>query len=88
MEAMSCELPIVATNVRGLGELVKNNINGLLANAEDASALADAIKYLIANPTVMQTFGKNGRKMIVENYNFNEKIEAFKKIVCEYVSTL
>lgn len=49
-EAMSMERPIVATNVDGLGEVLRHEENALLVSPRDSEGLADAIEDLLANP--------------------------------------
>lgn len=50
MEAMAAGLPIVATNVRGHRDLVRNGVNGFLYKIHDPSAAAAAIRRLMDNP--------------------------------------
>ncbi len=47
VEAMSCGLPVVATNVGGIPEIVKEGVNGILVPVGDEKALAKAIKYVL-----------------------------------------
>jgi glycosyltransferase involved in cell wall biosynthesis len=49
IEAMSCGLPIVATNVGGIPEFVVDGVNGLLVSPRDEIALAKAIKYVLTD---------------------------------------
>lgn len=49
VEAMSCGLPIIATNVGGIPEMITNQINGILVHPKDEKALAKAINYILAN---------------------------------------
>ena len=50
VEALAVGTPVVATEVGGVPELVRNGANGLLVPAGDADALADAIRRLVAEP--------------------------------------
>lgn len=50
IEAMACALPIVATRVGGLPDLVQPGLNGCLVPAGQPDQLADAIRELIVNP--------------------------------------
>ncbi len=50
MQVMACRLPVIASNVNGVNNMVTNNENGLLVPAKDEVRLAEAIEYLLKNP--------------------------------------
>lgn len=72
LEAMASGLPIVASNVGGIPNVVIHSINGLLFDAGDHRALADEIIYIFQNDELREFFAKNGKKM-VQDYSW-EKI--------------
>ena len=49
MEAAACGKPIVATNISGCREVVKQNKNGILIPLKNASAIEKAIKKILSN---------------------------------------
>ncbi len=61
LEACAADLPIVATDVGGNGEIVRNGINGLLVPARDPQRLADALAALLADPARARDMGRAGR---------------------------
>jgi len=63
VEAMAAGLPIVASRVGGIPDLVKDGRNGLLVPPADASALAKAISDLLAEKKNRNRMGKAGKKM-------------------------
>jgi glycosyltransferase involved in cell wall biosynthesis len=63
VEAMAGGLPIVASRVGGIPDLVKNGQNGLLVPPKDASALEKAICDLFADKKKRKRMGKAGKKM-------------------------
>ncbi len=65
-EAMASECAIIATNVDGIPEQVKEGYNGLLVEPRDPSALADKIKYLLNNEELMKKMGKYSRKRVID----------------------
>jgi len=62
LEAIAARLPVVATNVGGVGEVVVNRVTGLLVPAGNDSALAEAIVLLANNPHLRQQLGDQGRR--------------------------
>jgi glycosyltransferase involved in cell wall biosynthesis len=73
LEAASCELPIVAYDVSGCREIVKDNVNGFLVPFKDENALFVAVLELLENPKLRGQLGKMGRKMVIEEFT-QEKI--------------
>jgi len=72
IEAASCGRPIIATDVPGCREIVRNNENGLLIPSHNSRALVDAIKILIEDPELRARMGARGRKIV--EAEFSEKI--------------
>ncbi len=69
LEAMSCATPVVATNVGGIPEVVRDHKNGILVPPNDAVKLAESIQYLLDNEKVRRKFGEEGRKWMVKNFS-------------------
>ncbi len=63
-EAMATALPIVATNISGIPELVTEGVNGLLVPQRDAAALADALEKVLRNPALRLQLGNAARQTI------------------------
>ncbi|MBF0448482.1 MAG: glycosyltransferase family 4 protein [Magnetococcales bacterium] len=72
MEAMACALPVVASRISGIPELVIHNHSGLLASPKDAAGLADAFAVLANNPQQRQQFGQAGRLHVLQHYHLQE----------------
>jgi glycosyltransferase involved in cell wall biosynthesis len=64
LEAMASGLPIVATRVGGVSELVAEGENGLLVPPDDPPALAEAIRRLAEDPELRGRFGAASRRKI------------------------
>ncbi len=62
MEALHHGLPVVASNVGGIPEVVIDGKNGLLVNACDAEGLSIAISDLLQSPEKREIFGENSKK--------------------------
>jgi len=65
-EAMASECAIVATDIGGIPEQVRNGYNGILVEPRNAKMLAEKISYLLNDEDEMVRMGKNGRKRIIE----------------------
>lgn len=61
IEACACGLPVVATNVGGLPDLISNRENGLLVKNEDVGEMTKAVKSLLENPKLAKKISRNGR---------------------------
>jgi len=68
-EAMACGLPVVASNVGGIPELVENRVSGILVPPRDPVALAEAIEELASNTNMRQRMGEAGRQKILRDFN-------------------
>ena len=75
LEAASCRLPIVTTNVEGCREVCIDNFNGILVPPRDHISLSIAIEKILANSKLANFYGKNGRKLIQDRFS----IEIIKK---------
>jgi glycosyltransferase involved in cell wall biosynthesis len=74
-QALAMERPVVATNVGGIPELIKNNQTGLLVPPADSKALAKAILELLENRKKALKLGKNGRRLIEEKFSQKAMID-------------
>ena len=68
-EAMACGLPVVASHISGIPELVEDGRSGLLVPPGDAAALADALQRLHDDPALRRTMGCAGRERIVGEFD-------------------
>lgn len=59
MDCMAADLPIVATRVGGVPELIEDGVQGRLVERRDPRALAEALGELLANPERAATMGRN-----------------------------
>ena len=69
MEAMSCGLPVVASRLSGIPELVEHEVEGLLVPPGDPTALADAIERLVADPGLRARLGAAARRRIEREFD-------------------
>ena len=75
IEAMELGLPIVASNVGGISDVVIDGQSGILVPEKDPVALADAFKRLEADPTLIENLLAGARKRIDECFTWDGIIE-------------
>lgn len=75
MEAMACERPVVATNVGGIPELVRDGADGVLVEPGDVSGLARAISDLLRDEERRRSLGTSGRTR-VSGFTWDDAAEA------------
>jgi len=80
MEAMSYQIPVIATDCGGTKELVDGQ-SGILVNQRDPEAIANAISKLMNNHEFIRKLGNNGRNKVMEDFdtmkNASELIKLF-----------
>jgi glycosyltransferase involved in cell wall biosynthesis len=69
MEAMAAGLPVVASRLSGIPELVTDGVDGLLVPPGDAVALADALARLAADPALRARLGAAGRATVLREFD-------------------
>ncbi|MBL4811542.1 MAG: glycosyltransferase family 4 protein [Rhodobacteraceae bacterium] len=74
MEAMAASVPVIATSVGGVGELVENKTNGILVAPGDAAALAEAIMIMLHPDAPRAEMGASGRAKVCADFEL--KVEA------------
>jgi len=75
LEAASCQVPAITSNVGGLPEVNKHNETGLVIPPESPKELAYAIKKLYNNNALKNTMGKNARNRVKEKFNWNNNVQ-------------
>jgi len=84
IEAMMYGLPVVATNWRGLPDIVVDGETGFLVSPKDASAIAERLEQLISDTDLRRTMGAAGRKRYEERFT----IEKFRDSMEEALSAV
>ena len=79
-EALCCEVPVVATAVEGVPELVRDKKTGLLIEPEDPDQLAEGILYALANPEIMEDYAKAGSQFVSENFPVEKMVSDIDKL--------
>ena len=69
LEAMATALPVVATRVGGIPEVVDEGVNGRLVPAGDSAGIADVVIEIYARPDQSQRMGRNARLTVEERFS-------------------
>ncbi|MGD2118811.1 MAG: TIGR03088 family PEP-CTERM/XrtA system glycosyltransferase [Chromatiales bacterium] len=77
LEAMSCGLPVVATDVGGNAELVVAGETGRIVPSADPQALANALAEYVCNPDLIQQHGEAGRVRIEQHFSMQAMVDAY-----------
>lgn len=75
LEAMAAALPVVATPVGGLPDVIQEGKTGLVVPPGDAQALAGAISQLLADPALGRSMGQQGRQRALAEYDVSIYVE-------------
>ncbi len=81
MEAMTYSLPIVATKVGDMDQLVKDNQNGFIVEVGDFESIADKLSLLINSPDKRNDMGKAGYMLLKNNFSFETFEEQYFKFI-------
>src|SRR3989344_3960973 len=80
LETMAAEVPIVATNIAGIPEMIENEKSGLLVEPADPLALASAIERILTHPSLAQEFAKNALKTVKNKFNLTDMMRKNEKL--------
>lgn len=75
MESMASHLPVVATDISGVPELVIDGDTGLLVEPGDCAALADAIAKILQDEDEAERLAHNGHHWVLQEYNLHQNIQ-------------
>lgn len=80
VQILAAGKPVIAFDIDGAVEVIKNGINGFLIPAEDEVSLEEKIRYFIKYPEVRKKMGENGRKIIIEEFSVEKMVAEIEKI--------
>ena len=84
IEAMSCEVPLIATNVSSIPELVGDYAE--LIPAENTNALSNAIRSILNDYSQYKNIALRGRQHIVKNFNWLKITEEYENIISKTIN--
>ena len=80
LEAMAAGKPVVATNVGGNPELVRDGVTGFSVPPQDPDALAGGILSLLGDEGRRKIFGENGRKRVQQHFSLQAMADNYQKL--------
>jgi L-malate glycosyltransferase len=80
MEAMAAGLPVVASAVGGIPELVSEGRTGHLVRPGSPTALAEGLLRLLGDPERAEAFGREGRRTIERTYSYDRMVDQFESL--------
>lgn len=81
VEAQSQSLPVVATDVGGVGELIEDGLNGLLCPPQQPTAIAAALGRLIREPETRAALGAAGRLRVEQDFSATPGADAIAELL-------
>ena len=77
LEAMACALPVVATDVGGVSEIVKDGSNGFVVQPRDKQGLSKNLETFLNNKVLRKKFSDESLKLIISNgLNIQSKVNS------------
>lgn len=83
LEAMALGIPVIASRVGGLAEVIQDQVTGLLIAPGDAAALGNAIQRLGAEPPLRARLGEQGRRLQQERYSLHAMTNSYLEVYRE-----
>lgn len=80
LEASSCALPVLVTQVGGLAEVVDNGITGICVALNDVEAVSEALVTLLQDEALRKRLGENGRKHVLAKYSWQTSVDAMQDV--------
>jgi len=81
LEAMAAGLPVVGSNVGGIGRNVKPDASGFLYEPDDVDGFVTGIKTLVEDPELRQRFGEQSRETVGQNFTKKVLVDEFKRAI-------
>jgi glycosyltransferase involved in cell wall biosynthesis len=75
LQAMASGLPVVATRVAGVPELVRDGVDGLLVDADDWPAFGDALRRLAGDADQRKAMGRSARARVAERFSLDACVD-------------
>jgi len=85
MEAMACGCCVVASNVGGNPELVRNGENGFLFEPRDAAGLSEVLRTLVGNESLRQRLAAAGEQTVRQRFSIKSSVQRMSDIYTKLI---
>ena len=82
-EAQAHGVPVVAFDVGGVREWLKDGVTGYVVPPKDTTAMADRLTELFQNPALRQSLGENARRRMQERFSLEHFLFGFQQLLAE-----
>jgi len=86
LEAMACEVPVLATASGGIVEVVENGVTGYLVEVGDIEAMADRAIEILASPERAKEMGRRARQHVLERFTPDRIIPQYEALYAEVLA--
>ena len=83
LEALSCEVPVMATNVGSIGESIVEGVTGHMIESEDTDAMAKSVCGLLADPDRRRKYGKAGRELVLKTGSLQSMVAGYEALATQ-----
>ena len=80
LEAMSCQVPVIASNAGGLPEVIDDGVTGFLLPVGDVEGMAAAALRLLGDDDLRRRFGEEGRRQAVERFSQDAVVGRYRSL--------
>ncbi|UCH57292.1 MAG: N-acetyl-alpha-D-glucosaminyl L-malate synthase BshA [Candidatus Bathyarchaeota archaeon] len=87
LEGMSASLPVVATRVGGIPEIIEDEVNGFLVSPKNPEAIAERILRLNSDPELRRRLGCAARETVLERYTSEKVVGQYMEIYEKVISS-
>ena len=85
LEAGACRVPVVATNVGAVNEVIEHDRTGLLVDAGDMASFAEQTCRLLDDPSLRSELGHGLHEVIIRDYGMRQSVDQFESVYRELV---
>lgn len=83
LEAMAMEVPVVATVINGIPDVIEGGVSGVLVKPNSVESLADGLIQLAQDPSLRIRIAAAGRRTVAERFDFGQRMGKIKNIYDE-----